>query len=463
MNGRNLPLPTLANPRSASPMVSIRQRPDAVIWYAYLTLAVICFWNLNGISFLILKQGQLFSIGMLICGLLILARAPRYIAGSMTPAMSAFLIFMVMYVGVGAIGNPDPRLVVTYGNASFLVVCSAVATRALVPRMGLGRFLGVTAVVLCLGSWTVFLSPFLFKYYASSGVAEMSSNAGRYIGFFANPNDAGMNADLAAAVCFACLTLPRKNSALLVSAISITGLATVLTFSRSALLTLAGISIGYLAFTTQLRKRAAGMLFAGVILLGVSYWFFTSGYHLFDWTPQQMRRIESMERLMTFQVVDEADTGGRLIGALGGLDYWKKSPWIGHGLGTLHAMPDRYFGGLGCHNMHVAILGESGLFAGLPYLAFLLVWLLDAWYCRQQTIRAFSLALVFVYVFFGMVSHGILDQRSMNVLMGVCFGLLSLKQFALANQGSELRPSRSERNYARYQLGARPARFNRGF
>lgn len=425
-----------------------KPRPDKVVWYAFLILSIICFWNLNGISYLVFKQGQIFSIGILICGLIILARAGIHFTSELTPPMIAYLVFMTAYIGVGAIGNPDPKYVITYVNAIFIVVASAVATRALVPRIGLGRFLGTTAFLLCLGAWTVFLSPYLSKYYASSGVAEMSSNVGRFIGFFTNPNDAGMNADLAAVACFACLTLARKKSIALIAAISITGLAAVLTFSRSALLTLAGVGLGYLALTTRFKRRAIGMIIAGIILLGVSYWFFTQGYHLFKWTPQQSRRIQSMEKIMTFQEVDDSDTGGRLIGAAGGLKYWLKRPWIGHGLGTLHAMPDKYFGGLGCHNMHVTVLGEAGLFCGLPYLLFLLIWAWHAWMCRQPTVRAFSLALVFVYLFFGMVSHGILDQRSMNMMMGICFGLLSVENVLLKSEGREQPVGYHERRLA---------------
>ncbi len=451
MNIRAMPRPTRLQRWPAAAVGFTKRRPDGVVWLSFLILAIICFWNLNGISFLVLRQGQIFSIVMLICGLLILARAAGNVVGAMTPVMWSFLIFMTVYMGVGAIGNLEPRYLITFSNGIFLVVCSAVATRALVPRIGLSRFLGVTAGIVCLGAWTIFLSPLLFGYYRTSGNAEMASNAGRFLGFFTNPNDAGMNADLAAVTCFACLTLPRKKNALLIIAISITGFATVLTFCRGALVTLAGVGIGYLALTAQLGKRGVGLLFAGVILLGVSYWFFTNGYHQFDWTTQQLRRIESMERIMTFQVVDESDMGGRLVGAQGGLEYWLKSPWMGHGLGRLHAMPDKYFGGLGCHNMHVTVLGESGILGGFCYLVFLLMWAAKAWFCRQQTIRAFCLGLVFVYLFIGMVSHGILDQRSMNMLMGISFGLLSLEDFVLASHGPEFRSSQNEWKNARYQ------------
>jgi hypothetical protein len=95
-------------------------------------------------------------------------------------------------------------------------------------------------------------------------------------------------------------------------------------------------------------------------------------------------------------------------------------------------MPDSYFGGLGCHNMHVAILGESGLFGGIPYAIFLAAWWIQSFFCRQLTVRAISLGLAFVFCFFGMVSHGILDQRSVNMLLGVVIGLLSLEGYLIS-------------------------------
>jgi O-antigen ligase len=302
----------------------------------------------------------------------------------------------------------------------------------LVPQMGLPRFLGETTIMLCLGAWTVFLSPFLMGFYKTATNTETVMNAGRFLGFFTNPNMAGLAADMAAAACFACLTLPRKSNGLLIAAISLTGFGAVLTFSRGALLTLAGVGIGYLLLTAQLGKRGIGLMIAGVILLGVSFWFFTGGYHNFQWTPQQLRRIKSMEKIMTFQEVDDRDTGGRMIGTAAGLAYWQESPWMGHGLGSLHAMPDEYYGGVGCHNMHVTILGESGVLAGLPYFAFLAMWWIQSLMCRQQAVKALSLGFAFVYCFFGMVSHGILDQRSVNMLLGVIIGLLSLEQFLVS-------------------------------
>lgn len=403
-----------------------RRRPDRVVLWAYLILAATCFWNMNGISALVFKQGQIFSLVMLICGLIILARGARQIYSTLTPLLMTFLIFMTLFIGVGAISNPEPKYIITYCNTVFLVVCSALAVRVLVPRMGLTKFLGATTISLCMGAWTVFLSPLLFDYYRLSESAEISANAGRFLGFFTNPNNAGLAADMAAVACFAMLTLPRKNSGLLITAIVITGFGAVLTFSRGALLTLAGIGIGYLGFTAQLGRRGIGVLISGMILLGVSYWFFTGGYEGFEWTPQQLRRIKSMEKIMTFQEVDESDTGGRLIGARAGLEYWSESPVIGHGLGNLHAMPDDYFGGVGCHNMHVTVLGESGLLGGIPYVLFLIFWVINSLACRNQTIRAFSLGMAFIYVFFGMVSHGILDQRSVNMAFGVCIGLLGV-------------------------------------
>jgi len=110
----------------------------------------------------------------------------------------------------------------------------------------------------------------------------------------------------------------------------------------------------------------------------------------------------------------------------GGIDYWTYSPLFGHGLGSLHRMPDRYFGGLGCHNTHVMLLGEVGILGFIPYLVFLFVFARASWTAKTTTVRNFCVSFFLVFIAVGWVAHGMLEDRNLNILLGVCFGLLSL-------------------------------------
>ena len=429
------------------------RRADFLLKWSFVILCATCFWNLNGITQLVFGQYRLFSIVMLVSGFVVIGRGMGYIRGSMTTLMYAYLTFMTIYISVGMIQNFSVSYFISCGNAIFLTIAGAVAARVLIARIGLGKTMGWVTILLCLGAWTVFLSPFLRGFYATAGNTELNMNAGRNLGFFANPNETGMAANLAAVACFACLTLPRSRNAVLNVALAVTGFGAVLTFSRSALVTLAATGIGYLGLTAQLGRRSVGLMISGAILIGVSYWFFTGGYQLFDWQPEQLRRIHSMERIMTFQELESEDgVAGRMTGAMRGLDYWVESPWIGHGMGSLHQMPDRYFGGLGCHNSHVMVLGESGVPGGLAYIVFLTIWFAACWNCRQQSIRALAMGTFFLFIAFGMVSHNVVEQRNVNVLMGISFGMLSMQNFVISTHGPEYskRPGKGTRPQVHY-------------
>ena len=441
------PMPN--NPAELQRPVWRPRHADFLLKWSFLVMCAISFWNLNGIAFLVFSQDRIFSIILLVCGFGAIGRGMGYLRGSLTNLMYAYLTFMVIYVSVGMIQRFEVSYFISYVNSMFLTIAGAVAARALIARIGLGKTMGWITVLLCLGAWTVFLSPFLRGYYVNAGNSELSINAGRNLGFFANPNETGMAANLAAVACFACLTLPMRRYAFLNIALAASGFGAVLTFSRSALVTLAVTGIGYLGMTAQLGRRSVGLLISGGLLIGVSYWFFAGGYKIFEWQPEQLRRIQSMERIMTFQELESEDgIAGRMLGAQGGLDYWLESPWIGHGMGSLHRMPERFFGGLGCHNTHVAVLGESGVPGALAYLVFLMAWFAACWNCRQPSIRAFTLGIFFLFFAFGMVSHGVLDQRNMNVLMGICFGMLSMQNFVRGTHGPEYSKLPGKRRFA---------------
>ncbi len=435
------------NPAGVSVLQSLPSRlpRQRMLEWTYYVLAACCFWNLTGLGVILFKNGRLSTAAIVLSCVYFFARASHISKKLNSRIFVAYFVMIAMYLGVAYAQVQNNIYVFVYVSSLFLTYCAAIATRALVSTMGLDKFLRITCLFMCLGAWSVFLSPFLQRYYRNSSNAEVASNAGRFLGFFTNPNETGYAGSLAAVGCFACLALPRKRTWLLASAIVITGVGVTLTFSRGALATLLACGIGFQFLTARLGQRAVGFLVSGIILFALTYWFFTDGYHKFEWTHQQLRRIQSVEKLLTFQEVESEDIGGRIDGARAGIAYWLESPWTGNGLGTLHNMPDRYSGGLGCHNAHVMLIGESGVIGFTFYVIFLIVWGIESWNCKSQPIRAFSLGLILVFLTFGMANHGLLGARGVNLAMGISIGLLSLRITA----DGEMNPVAPTRNRRR--------------
>jgi O-antigen ligase len=345
---------------------------------------------------------------------------------ALSPAGKAFVGFLGFYLAMGTMVKPDRVQLISHINSIFLVVVAALATVYNAKRNTLPRFMILTSLIATAGAFTVYLSPLLGDLYSQIRSVERVNSTGRWMGFFANPNDTGFAAVLALA-----LTLPVSAIAVKPNPIRrcktfisiVLGIGVLLTFSRSAILAfLLCILINWLV-TAKLNTKGVYAAVATTGLLLIIYWFFTIGYQAFEWTTEQEGRIESISRILTFQRASDSDLGHRMEGVTAGLAYFRESPIIGNGLGSMHRMPDKYFRGLGCHNTHLMVLGEVGILGFSLYLFALASYLRNTMQMREEAPRLFCLLLLVTFLLDGMVSHKVLDTRSYNLLLGVAFGL----------------------------------------
>ncbi len=416
----------------------MRFKKDRIILNSFWVICLIGLLNLNGMTAMIFSTTRIMSLGLLVLGIIVIFRYPK-ISNSLGRSGIACCGFFLFYLLLGNLVQRNLDLTISHCNSIFMIAVSAMATRKIVLSKGLPYFLKTILIIAVLGAWTVFLSPFLVGYYQNLWTSRVTSHAGRWLGFFANPNQTGMAGVLGLVVCLACWEFPAKKFPLkrfIPILVGITGVGILLTFSRSAIVLYAMLATGYAMVTFKLNKQTVGVLFGGVILIVISLWFFMGGYDNFEWSPQQLNRIRSVEKIIQGSA-EGKDFGGRLNGVSGGLDYWSESPIVGHGLGSLHQMPYRYFRGLGCHNTHIMILGETGLVGFLPYLGFLGIFGWTAWNCKHPPIRTFSFSFFIVFLGIAMVSHGMLEDRNLNILLGVCFGLISVDKI-LVGQSNQI-------------------------
>jgi O-Antigen ligase len=427
------PIPGYGGPRrygqSQAEMPVRSVKPDWWTGFYFSIIAIICLMNFNGVLFVMFQIDRLASIIILACGLFIIVRTMNLWNQCLGPAGKWFMAFLTLYIIIGATIKFDMTLIISHLNSMFLIFVSALVARDYARRNQTPRFLSILTVITVLGAFTVYLSPFLGEYYANIETLERLSTKGRWMGFFANPNETGMAAVNGLVACLAIWSLPpgttklRKYLPLIVGGLAI---GVVLTFSRGSMIAFAIISVGYALFTLRFDGRAVGTVIAGLFVFGASYWFFTVGYKNYDWTPEQRKRIHSIEKMITFEEATDRDTGGRWNGVIAGLDYWLESPVVGHGIGTLHRMPERYFRGLGCHNTHIMVLGEVGIAGAWVYFVALTMFYLRSILVINPAAKVLSSLVLVAFLIFGMVDHSLLDNRSFNILLGAAFGLQSV-------------------------------------
>lgn len=416
--------------QAASIQTNIRNNITGIdnnVIFAFWVLACTCLMNLNGITAMAFGAHRLMSMVMLLSALFLIYRTSELWSQALGSAGTWFVGFMFTYLALGFAIEQDYQQLISHVNSVVIIFAGASTAYYFAQRNATYSLLTMLTVISVLGASTVYLSPLLEEIYAKTEQLDRLVRQGRWLGFFANPNNAGM-ASVLAFSCVAMLWVCPRNSTrirkylpFIVASLLTTAL---LSFSRGALVTFSVVTFFSILFAGT-DSRAIGTMIIGTLVLLVSYMFFTGGYEYFEWSIHQKERIESVERLFTLGELSDKDTGGRLEGIEAGLDYWSTSPIIGHGLGSFHEMPEKYFGGLGCHNTHVMVLGEVGIIGFTVYLVALIAYLVSTFRIENLPVRMFCCLFFCTAMGIGMVDHGLLDSRNFNMLWGIAFGLQS--------------------------------------
>jgi hypothetical protein len=398
-----------------------------VLQAGFWGMLAICLMNLNGVTAMIFNQTRLMSLVLLLFCSMILLDARTKFTNCIGRSCGTFFLFMTVYLTIGLLGNVEVDLFLSHLSSIIIVFASSVAAFVIAEERGGKAVMLPLTFFAIIGAGTVFLTPMLAPYYSNMKNTEGAMNAGRWLGFFANPNETGMASVIALMCYLTTYQLCRRtmvSKSILVAVVLFLSTAAFLTFSRGAILSFFIIAILHLIFKEGGLKDAVASLMFTMIVITLAYGLLSQNFEGVDWTNEQRLRLESMERLIYNDNVNDADFGNRTDGVEGGLRYWAVNPLLGNGLGTMHRMPFEYFGGLGCHNTHLAVLGEVGVVGFLFYLLWLFVYLQESLRVREKVLKDFFILTIVLFGLYGWFSHGVLDSRGPNLLLGVCFGLL---------------------------------------
>jgi O-antigen ligase len=197
------------------------------------------------------------------------------------------------------------------------------------------------------------------------GPAQDRRILGYDAGLTRNPNDLALMLNLIIPITVVLLLWSKTplERGLLVAALSLQGIAVVLTFSRAGFLTLATTSA---IFALRLLRRPSwGLVLAALALLIVALPFMPSGY---------------AERLLTLRAIDADPTGSsqaRWGGTVAALEHVAEHPVLGAGLGMNILVLNETVGATWrvVHNTYL----EYAVDLGLPGLGLFVLLLFRCW------------------------------------------------------------------------------------
>jgi hypothetical protein len=394
-------------------------------------LVVATVLNINGVFTMAFGIGQAASILLLGISLILVFRAGKL---ALSGLMLTFIATITTYLGTAALYTDGAgaletigRYAQTYGG-TIIITWAVAATYVRAARQGQGMpFLHFVRDAFVVSAAAVWASPFLYAIYINPPL----SMGFRMAGFFSDPNEAGAAAAVALAIV---IGLPYPRHLITYSAIIICIGAILLTFSKTAII--AGIVIIAVHAIRQLRGPSLIL----VPLLAV-FMFFTvqearelsksiASQNIIELSTQQQIRVQQIGLLLSGQIDDEITTGRSRL--------WDRSLELilrdlpgGSGLGSFHHL-DGYQSSngvfQGAHNLHLMIWGEGGFFAGIAFLMFVTIFIIQI--ALRSTFRFEWLWLV-IFLIFSFSFHNLLGLRFISVVLGILIGILAVSRTRL--------------------------------
>lgn len=382
--------PTSANTLAGSP--ARRASTSRLVRFGFWTLGVGTLINFNHFSNMTVGTGWPITLGIAFCcALLCLTiRTPlrRNLGSPGFLLVSTLTSYLFIGLSVALISNPDwylgnITLPFRVGLAAAIGVATILGASVELRRLGVEYMLKKILIILTVTCIFILMTPFLFEYVYTipshmSDVRTISNN--RFIGTYANPNLAGGMACYAVGLALVFLdgNRYRKFATL---ALILGSMAAIVTFSRTAILTLGALLVLFgISSASSLRSRQGTVMKVFTIaLVGgacVLFIFTAEFFFLKDDTGAFSRLVW----IRTFGGEFEAVGGAKgsinnrfTLWSLG----WSKvmeSPLFGHGLWQIHHLEDgprcRMNTGCGAHNSFLILWGEAGI---IPFLLIVLL------------------------------------------------------------------------------------------
>jgi O-antigen ligase len=252
----------------------------------------------------------------------------------------------------------------------------------------------------------------------------------RTLGFFGNPNETGLQANLTLILGFY-LFLNKKIPLLVLFLFIGTSItAAIYSFSKMAMI-ISGINIvfffSYLGVASFKLSRL--VRFRIVSLLVLSFIFVTfvlipysiNFYNNLE--DSQKIRIDNTIALVVERRLDNETTSNRTGVAMEAIELIRKNPVIGYGLRTFgygHLFSVQY----GVHNNYLKVYGEAGIVAFLLFLLLIFHLIYAAFFKVSPPDSYIILAFIGTFMVVSMASHTTLSRKFIMPLFGLLYVLI---------------------------------------
>ena len=410
---------------------------DRFAYYLIVLLGLICVLNLNAMSSKYLGLEQFFSpIILLLCVI-------GFFASGKNPIgkigfygrwwISGYMIYMAIGILSGVMNDRFFTALVEIINFS-AAIAIAVATMLLSQRMIRG---GQVDRLFKFAFWLSIASAstFYVSYFLgiNAAVQEGAIRSGRFSGFFANPNELGLQTQFATAFGF-CLAARTLSIKYLLITLLTCGPAVLATNSRSSMLALGFITcvLIFFVFPPKYIFRM-GLAFAVVATLGLFAFNYLQDVAQGD-NRYQKKRTRQMFKLLSGDVSGDT-TGHRYVLALEAFNLWQKRPIIGWGLGFSNNMP---ISKLAPHNAILKLLVDSGLVGAAVLAIFWIIYFMNMLKAKPRWLKVGLLGMFFAISFSLVSGHTGISRRYTVFQLAVLvasFEIASQRILTSGNQG----------------------------
>ncbi len=358
--------------------------------------------------------------------------------------LKLILLFYCSYLFIGLVSyfldpsylHPRTSLLVllkSYLSSIVIITSFYAGSKVFIKHYGLNRLL--QAII------GFSLVSVIFIAFANQlGVSQISDvsktvESDRQSGLFKNPNEAG-----AMALYFVVLTLGgfsffRKYYFILLGLIGLALYSTILSFSKSAMIT--GLLV-LIAFLVHQAKYAPKLKLSSLFKVSLFIVVFVSsisfiGFRFFSYLDQmsygQRTRLLRTTQILSGQI-DKQTTSERDGLYSFAIEQIMNRPLLGYGLGSFHRLKNlKGANKMGVHNTQLMVFGESGI---IPFLLLMLTFTLlgfSGWLNKSPGIGFIILGTAIVFfVNVAGTGHNALGARVSNALIGITIVLSQWKR-----------------------------------
>lgn len=394
--------------------------------FYFINFAIIC--NLNGVTAMLIGISQLASPLLLIASFALIIGIPSKAQYFKSFESKIFFSFFITYYFIG-----------------FIVRMLSFNTIYMVPIIGpINNLISSGFIIFALYKYLSFFliekneHELVFKgiYYAllistmaiilqssSEIIITKDQEESRAVGFFANPNGAGLIANFCMAFLIYDINKYKKWYIFkIIFLIPIVFYASFLTLSKSSLtISFILILFNFIYYFTRIKfkifssfRQIIGITpLVFIILVYINFKFIIENFF-----PEKTRILYLIELVEAGELTEE-NTSGRTNVFEHGIEKILESPIYGNGIMYFSYLPKE---GYGVHNTYLSVWGDSGIIPFLCMISLMLIILFRAFFVEID-IGYLSLALVFVYILAFIGSHNGLDEKIFNLFMtyNICY------------------------------------------